>query len=375
MTEKQDRQGARTPAALEQRYKFGKSFAEVMGLANNAQTSADAAREEANKAKQEATNLDNKLTSEEIFKRLTNNGASQGLYRDEDTGDLYINGQFIQAGTFKSTASVYIAPGVEEFETVKDHILGKATIPSNRVSLYDTDGNGSITITDMTKFKSAMLGKESIASWPNAVKSTVTVTIDASNQERSVKISGTNMWGRAVEYYIGLLGGNIGLHDGSLAVNGMVSVGGGVTIYSADGRDVVTGLSDPVDGSDAANKDYVDSKKSTRTLLWQNASPTSSFSEQYLAYSVTAYDLILIICNMDTGHYNYYLTGVLEPKVQSECVVHFPIGKLGAEIIASTRTRYFEVFSDGSLYARGGYTGSSAHDTACVPYQVYGIKL
>lgn len=40
---RQDRQGARTPADLEQKYKFGKSFAEVMGIALDAQKSVEEA--------------------------------------------------------------------------------------------------------------------------------------------------------------------------------------------------------------------------------------------------------------------------------------------------------------------------------------------
>ena len=41
---RQDRQGARTPADLEYRYAFGKSFAELMGIANDARTSAEEAK-------------------------------------------------------------------------------------------------------------------------------------------------------------------------------------------------------------------------------------------------------------------------------------------------------------------------------------------
>ena len=39
MSEKQDRQGARTPADLERKWQFGKRFAEIMGIALDAQNS------------------------------------------------------------------------------------------------------------------------------------------------------------------------------------------------------------------------------------------------------------------------------------------------------------------------------------------------
>jgi hypothetical protein len=38
---KQDRQGARTPADLERKYNFGKTFAEILGIANDAREAVD----------------------------------------------------------------------------------------------------------------------------------------------------------------------------------------------------------------------------------------------------------------------------------------------------------------------------------------------
>ena len=87
---KQDRQGARTPADLEYKYRFGKSFREVMGIADDARSSAEEAMLAAKK-------LDDGLTSEEIFNRLTENGAVEGIYRDS-TGQIYVNASYIQSG-------------------------------------------------------------------------------------------------------------------------------------------------------------------------------------------------------------------------------------------------------------------------------------
>lgn len=92
---KQDRQGARTLAELMSRYNFGKSFAEVMGFAEAAQKAADEASESVSK-------LDKKLSPDEIFLRLTNNGKSQGLYRGDD-GELYISASYIATGTLTSS--------------------------------------------------------------------------------------------------------------------------------------------------------------------------------------------------------------------------------------------------------------------------------
>lgn len=87
---KQDRQGARTASELVQRYNFGKTFAEIMGIATEAQ---DVAVE----AKETVDSLDQK----EIFDRLTNNGQAQGLFRD-DNGQLYINASYLATGVITS---------------------------------------------------------------------------------------------------------------------------------------------------------------------------------------------------------------------------------------------------------------------------------
>lgn len=130
---KQDRQGARTLAELTSRYNFGKSFAEVMGFAEAAQKAAD----EANKA---VSLLGEKLTQEEIFNILTNNGKSQGLYRDDD-GELYINATYILSDTFRAEL---IKIGVL---TSSDGTV-KIDLNNNRVTV---DGKLSATVNGITK--------------------------------------------------------------------------------------------------------------------------------------------------------------------------------------------------------------------------------
>lgn len=95
---KQDRQGARTASELVQRYNFGKSFAEVMGFATEAQEAAAEANASARAANEAVASLDQK----EIFNRLTNNGQAQGIYRDPDTGEIYINASYLATGIIKA---------------------------------------------------------------------------------------------------------------------------------------------------------------------------------------------------------------------------------------------------------------------------------
>lgn len=56
---------------------------------------------EAEAASRAVIKLDENLTQEEIFNRLTNNGAVQGLMLDPNTGDIYINATYIQSGVFR----------------------------------------------------------------------------------------------------------------------------------------------------------------------------------------------------------------------------------------------------------------------------------
>ena len=98
--QKQDIARARTTQDLERKYKFGESFAEAFGLANEAKSAANQAQQAAEEAKSAAAGVDTKLTQEEIFNRLTNNGADQGIYLKD--GKIYINGTYMGIGTISS---------------------------------------------------------------------------------------------------------------------------------------------------------------------------------------------------------------------------------------------------------------------------------
>lgn len=143
----------------------------------------------------------NSQTQADIFNKLTQNGSLQGLYMENNK--LYINASYIKAGEFTATAQVFLEPSYEEAETIKNHILGKATIPASRIPLYDFDNNGSVTITDLLIAQAVALGQSSLAEWSGAIKSQVTVTVNPAYPDRAVLITGTNMWGRYVETVIG----------------------------------------------------------------------------------------------------------------------------------------------------------------------------
>lgn len=205
---KQDLHGARTAADLERKY--GTRFAEVMGVATGARQTAEKAAESVQK-------LDSDLSQDEIFKRLTNNGEAQGVFRGED-GQLYINAAYIVAlaemfakditmtGTLTNTVETFLEPGDAEIEYMQKHILGTSVIPSTEIPLYDFNGDGVITSRDLRIAELAKLGVESLADWPGAVKTPVTLTVNLNDPQKAIRITGTNMWGRVVDEYVGVAG-------------------------------------------------------------------------------------------------------------------------------------------------------------------------
>lgn len=128
---KQDRQGARTVSELARRYNFDKSFAEVLGIAKDAQDIALRAAEA-------VASIDPNLTADEIFDLLTNGGTEQGIYREN--GKIYLNANFIKTGFISSDL---IKAGVIrslDYEVVEvDAYYPSATLyPA--VRLYPNDG-------------------------------------------------------------------------------------------------------------------------------------------------------------------------------------------------------------------------------------------
>lgn len=130
MSAKQDRQGVRTAAQLEQKWKFGETFAKVMGIAEDAQR----------KAEEAGSNLEG-LDQETIFNILTNNGQAQGLYRDDD-GNIFINASYIVAGIISSLNG-----------------LTKFNLENGRLECYDPDDHERKAVLDAGKLWLYIFGK------------------------------------------------------------------------------------------------------------------------------------------------------------------------------------------------------------------------
>jgi hypothetical protein len=166
---KQDRTAARTVTDLERKYSFAKSFAEVAGFAQEARRVAEESAEEA------------KTYVSELFTK-----------------------NILLTGKFTNSVEAYLLPGDEEIATMTDHFVGPEIIPAERIPLYDFDGDGRVTTQDILLARRYRNGIEDFANWSGAVKSVVTMTIDLSDPTRAIRFVGTNMWGRAVESYVGI---------------------------------------------------------------------------------------------------------------------------------------------------------------------------
>ncbi len=221
MSNKMDQVAARTATDIERKYNFGKSFAEIAGIATDARTAAEEAegiatdaRTAAEEAKESVKNLNENLNHEEIFNRLTNNGEIQGLF--EENGQFYFNAAYIRSlekmfakdiemtGTFTSVTDAFLEPGLQEMETIRQHALGNITIPAELIPSYDFNNDGKVDAIDLLACRKAYTGVSSLATWSGAKKTKVTMTIDLSNPDKAITFAGKNMWGRDISEYIGV---------------------------------------------------------------------------------------------------------------------------------------------------------------------------
>lgn len=209
MSDKQDRQAPRNPTQLEHKYGFGRQFAEVMGVATDAQ--------------QRVVRLDAGLTQEEIMNRLTNHGAAQGIYRT-DEGEIFMNGSYIKSGlveadridtgnlfakniemtgTFEGSAMAYIPPTYADIQNAWKIYTGEQNRPSS--SNYDLNKDGDqADLEDLQLMFQVWRGERLMSSCPGAARKKVQIRINPTSPDKTVYIYGTNQFGTLVESYIGI---------------------------------------------------------------------------------------------------------------------------------------------------------------------------
>lgn len=118
-----------------------------------------------------------------------------------------IIGGFTLTEKLSATAgNVYINPGMEEINKIKNYMLGFVSLTKDEQKLYDINGDGVIDLVDVVAIKRIMLGVKEYSSYKNAVPSTVHLQIDPTHPQELIKLWGTNPWGRKLEQRIGING-------------------------------------------------------------------------------------------------------------------------------------------------------------------------
>lgn len=162
---KQDRTAPRTAADLESKYNFGKTFAEMMGLAEDAGKAADEARTAADAAQ----NVVNGLDQDKIFNLLTNNGANQGIFRDEN-GEIYINASYLASGVIRSadgSLEIDLLQNILRIAAMADSVLSREIrFFWGGIHGYGKDAEGNMEVT-MTISPGSLTSLETIISAHN----------------------------------------------------------------------------------------------------------------------------------------------------------------------------------------------------------------
>ena len=193
-----DTQAARSLAELEQ--KFGQSFTKAVRLTEDARRIASSAEKSAEEAKKAAENP----SHEKVFEALTEGGRCQGLFRDPETGDVYLNAEYIKTGKMTMKKDMFIEPGVDVVNRISKHLQEIYAISSQELPLYDFDDDGQITENDLLLARQAASGEKSLANWSGAKLSTVDATINFFDEQHTIRFSGTDMWGKSFDWSIGL---------------------------------------------------------------------------------------------------------------------------------------------------------------------------
>ena len=127
----------------------------------------------------------------------------------------------------------------------------------------------------------------------------------------------------------------------------------------------IKGLNAPTEDDEPATKGYVDAKKLSMELLWENDSPTSPFEQKKFGINFESYDSYVLLTMVST-QYQY---------------VQYSYAPCGKNIAVS-----FEWADDGVYYSRvfrpdgnyifvgQGWASKTKDDNAIIPYQIYGIK-
>lgn len=163
MNLKQDRQGARTVSDLQRRY--NSKFSEVMGLSNEALT-----------------------TAKETERNLAEVWASN----------------ITMTGKFTSTGKAFLPPTYDDANKILQAVLFPELYLPEDPTLYDLNADGQITEDDALLALDVANGATPMSQLPGAKEMPCTIQIDMSDAAKAIRIFGTNQFGTPVETVVGV---------------------------------------------------------------------------------------------------------------------------------------------------------------------------
>ena len=173
-----------------------------------------------NSANQGVNDLDKKLTQEEIFNRLTNNGAIQGLFMKD--GQLFVNASYILTGILDASKI-----SVEGLEVGTNVTMGEnATISWKKVTEHPNIPSDTSDLTNNAGYQNALqvtkITEDTVtAEFINALK-VIAGSVEAEGVSTGTlkDAAGNNTWN---------------LDTGELKMkNGLIQIGGVVTKHASD---------------------------------------------------------------------------------------------------------------------------------------------
>ena len=111
-------------------------------------------------------------------------------------------------GRLYAEADIYIPPGEKEYKMIMNHHTGVSDIPSDRLYLYDLNGDGEVDYLDGIAAWRCATGVEKYSQQKGAIPSRVTITLNPNNFAKTFCISGTNIWDGDTEIFLGSDMGN-----------------------------------------------------------------------------------------------------------------------------------------------------------------------
>ncbi len=145
----------------------------------------------------------------DIFAVYNNTNKIVGI---NTNGEACFNGEIsTQKGTIggwtidtvlTATAKGYINPSNTELQIIVDFLTHKIETPP--INLYDFSGDGLIDLRDLVTIKKILSGIKPFSECSIAQKSNITIKLNPADTDKTICISGNNIWGNYIESYFGI---------------------------------------------------------------------------------------------------------------------------------------------------------------------------